>query len=292
MDTTVLVPARALLSFDCVWGWSLVSKFANLCTQFPTFPVEARRFDEDFIRRQLLCAMHDLWMISTAQARLAWMKEQAVNDAPLRMRWSSYAALDIESWHGQFRSLLDYAAKVLRELAQSRRGFKDWSFTELWQKASGKTIDREGGEPKDTLDRREGSSQEFEEIVGTDWLELLKSATWYPQIVSIRDQTVHFGAQTLVFGEGSDGILFQVMGKTASRLAQQEPILMFNENVVYFDRYAAYFMACLLSWLEKFASVAYSRLGMVKMPGSLVAHFGFEVLATWLDDLIGRAKQA
>lgn len=84
----------------------------------------------------------------------------------------------------------------------------------------------------------------------------------------------------------------QVMGKRGNRLAQKEPILMFNDNVVYFDRYAAYFMACLLSWLEKFASVAYSRLGKMEHPGSVTTHFGFEVLATWLDDLIGRAKQA
>lgn len=95
-----------------------------------------------------------------------------------------------------------------------------------------------------------------------------------------------------MFGEPSGGILFQVRGKGGARLASEEPNLMFNENVVYFDRYAAYFTACLLSWLEQFGSVAHSRLGMMERPGSLMTHFGFEVLARWLDELIDRAKQA
>lgn len=81
------------------------------------------------------------------------MKEQAVNDAALSTRWSSYASVDIESWHGQFRSLLDYVAKVIWELAK-RKHQVGCSFTKLWQQASGKTIDPEGGDPKDTLDRQ------------------------------------------------------------------------------------------------------------------------------------------
>jgi len=290
MDTAVLLSARSLFCFDAMSGWSLVSKFTSLSTEFPTFRGEGLRFDEDFIRRQLLCATHDIWMMSTALARLAWMNEQAVNDAALGTRWSSYASLDIESWHSQFRSLLDYVAGVIRELAQRKDQVSD-SFTTLWERASGKTLDREGGDPKDTV-RGQESCLEFEKKLGTDWLELLKTATWYPQGISIRDQTVHFGAQTMVFGEASDGILFQVVGKRGDRLAHERPDLMFNNNVVHFDRYAAYFTACLLTWLEKYACIAYGRLGMMERQGSFTTHFGFEVLVKWVDALISRVRQA
>jgi hypothetical protein len=142
------------------------------------------------------------------------------------------------------------------------------------------------------LTRSGVNPQEFEKKLGDDWLELVKSATWYPQIISIRNQTVHFGAQTVVFGEASDGILFQVVGNKRARLAREEPNLMFNNNVVHFDRYAAYFMAHLLIWLEEFAGVAYSRLGMMESPGSANRHFGFDVLVRWVDGLIALAKQA
>jgi hypothetical protein len=203
------------------------------------------------------------------------MKEQAASDGILRDRWNSYASLDIEEWHTQFRSLLDYVAKVIRELAERKRQVSD-SFTTLRERAAGTT----------------GDPQDFARKLGDDWLGLLKSATWYPQIISIRDETVHRGAQTIVFGEPSEGILFQVLGNGGARLAQEEPNLMFNKNVVYFDRYAAYFMARLLTWLEQFASIAYSRMGMTESPGCLNRHFGFDVLVDWIDRVLALEQQA
>jgi hypothetical protein len=147
MDTNVLRSARSLLSLDPAIGWSLVSKFTSLSTAFPTLRAEAPSFDEDFIRNQLLFATHDLWMMCTGLARLAWMKDQAVNDAVLRERWSSYASLDIENWHIQFRSLLDYAANVIWELAERRRQVSN-SFTTLWERASGNSVDRGRADPQ------------------------------------------------------------------------------------------------------------------------------------------------
>ena len=274
MNTEALRLARSLLFQDLAVGWSLVSKFSSLSVELPTLLPGARPFDEEFIRRQLLFSIHDLWMMCTGLARLEWMKEKAGSDAVLRDRWSSYASLDIEEWHTQFRSLLDYVAKVIWELAERKRQVSD-SFTTLWERANGTT-----GDPED-----------FAKKLGNDWLDLLKSATWYPQIISIRDETIHRGAQTIVLGEPSDGILFQVLGKGGARLAREEPNLMFNKNVVHFDRYAAYFMARLLTWLEKFASIAYSKMGMTESPGCVNRHFGFTVLVDWIDAVIALESQ-
>lgn len=273
MDTEVLRLARSLLFQDPAIGWSLVSKFSSLSVELPALLPGARPFDEEFIRRQLLFSTHDLWMMCTGLARLAWMKEQAASDALLRDRWSSYASLDIEEWHTQFRSMLDYVAKVIWELAERKHQVSD-SFTTLWERATGTT----------------GDPQDFAEKLGDNWLNLVKSATWYPQIISIRNETVHWGAQTIVVGEPSDGILFQVLGNECVRLARDEPNLMFNKNLVHFDRYAAYFMARLLTWLEKFASIAYSRMGLTETPGCVNRHFGFGVLVDWIDGVIALEK--
>ncbi len=274
MDIRLIRSARSLFYLEAGIGWSVVSKFTSLTTEFPRSGPEGNRFDEDFIRNQLLFATHDLWMMCTGLARVAWMKERAANDELLRGNWRSYASLDIENWHTQFRSLLDYVAKVIWELAERRRQIAD-KFTRLWEQASGNSSDPQG----------------LQEKLGGDWLELVKSATWYSQILSIRDETVHRGAQTMVLGEPSDGILFQVAGKGRVRLVREEPILAFNSNAVYFERYAAYFMGCLLTWLEEFADLAYKRLGMAQCPGSINHHFGWEVLVTWLDALIAQADQ-
>lgn len=275
MDAKVLREARSLLIRDPAIGWSLVSKFTSLSTDVvPALLPGASPFDGEVIRNQLLFSTHDLWMMCTGLARLAWMKEQAASDALLRSRWSSYASLDIEEWHTQFRSLLDYVARVICELAERKREVSSrLSFTTLRNRATGTR-----------------GPQDFERKLGRDWFDLLKSATWYPQIISIRDETIHRGAQTMVFAEASDGILFQVLGDGGARLARQEPNLMFNNNVVYFDRYAAYFMAGLLTWLEAFASIAYNRMGMTESPGSLNRHFGFDVLVDWIDGLIALEK--
>ena len=187
MDAGVLRSARSLLFRDPAIGWTMVSKFSSLSTDVPTTLPGKRPFDEKFIRRQLFFSIHDLWMMSTGLARLAWMKDQAATDALLRDRWSSYASLDIEEWHTQFRSLLDYVAKVIWELAERKRQVSD-SFTTLWERATGTTCD----------------PQDFANKLGSDRLGLLRSARWYPQIILIRDETIHRGAQTIVFGKPSD----------------------------------------------------------------------------------------
>ncbi len=277
MDKSILGECRSLFHNDAVTGWSLLSKFTTLTGDdldirgySPT-----RRFDQELMRSRLLFSTHDLWMMCTGLARLKWMQDHAASDLLSGGKWSSYASLDIEDWHIQFRSLLDYIAEMICELAQQRKQVPD-SFTKLWGRATKVN--------PDLLEQKE-----LEQKLGSEWLSLLKEARWYSQIVSVRNATVHYGAQTMVFCEPSDGILFQVWGNDGARLASEEPKLMFNKNVVHFDRYAAYLMANLLTWLEKFASIAYGTMGLSEGQRSQNCHFGFGVLVDWIDSLIALA---
>lgn len=274
MDVAHLRSARALFDRDNALGFSLRSNFTSLFGGLhgSTDPLS------ECISRQLSFATHDFWMMSTGLDRLAWMAEKAKSDPLLLSKWSSYATLDIEQWHIQFRSLLDYTARVIRELAAKKGQVSD-SFTKLQKHSMNAT-----GDPE--------SERDFSQRLGADWLRLLQNAGWYSQIVQVRDEVVHFGAQTIVFDSPAEGILFQVRGAQGARLARDLPGLMFNKNVVYFERYAAHFMAHLLVWLEAFAAIAYQKLRIPQGSPTQNVHFGFETLTKWIDSALSKLVSA
>jgi hypothetical protein len=64
----------------------------------------------------------------TAMERLDWTRVQADTNEHIRSRWNSYASVDIEFWHVNFRALLDHVALVISELADAKRQVSDDSF--------------------------------------------------------------------------------------------------------------------------------------------------------------------
>ena len=202
------------------------------------------------------------------------MRDQADTIEHLRSQWYYYASADIEFWHVNFRSLLDQVALVISEEAGIKNEKLKKSFRKLYNKSC-----------PTCLHTPKGAA--FGKQLGPEWLVLLQSATWLDQIVSVRDAIVHLGGHTMVFEDASNGILFQVYGARYQNLVKNVP-LMFNENVVLFDRYAAHLMSYLLIFLEDFARVVYGRVMMSRKPHDTARNCGpgWGTLRSWIDSTL------
>ena len=131
----------------------------------------------------------------------------------------------------------------------------------------------------------------FAENWDLDWLSLLQTATWFSDIVKVRDHIVHYGGHTMVLDGPSEGILFQVHGRSYQNLVNVAP-LMFNQNVVYFERYAAHLMSHLVVFLEAFASIVYLRLGRSRNPDDTARNCspGWGTLGSWIDSTLAAVE--
>jgi hypothetical protein len=219
------------------------------------------------------------WNMLTAMERLDWMRLQADTNEHIRSQWYYYASADIEFWHVNFRSLLDQVALVISELEDAKRQVSD-SFRKLYQESHPKNIcSREGAR--------------FAKKLGSDWLSLLQTATWFSDMVKARDHIVHYGGHTMVLSGPSEGILFQVHGRSYQNLVNVAP-LMFNQNVVYFERYAAHLMSHLVVFLEAFASIVYLRLGRSRNPDDTARNCspGWGTLGSWIDSTLAAVESA
>ena len=61
---------------------------------------------------------------------------------------------------------------------------------------------------------------------------------------------------------------------------------MFNENVAYFDRYAAIYLARVFVFLELLAETIHQRYGLKTIgAGSACSSPGFEIIVDWMNYL-------
>jgi hypothetical protein len=272
MDVTHLVNVRAML-FEDSGDWCQKGIFVSLSSDMPTPNISTLGMLDRLTLAVRSIIRHE-WSMLTAMERLDWTRNQADSNKHLRSRWNSYASADIEFWHVNFRSLLDQVALVISELAGIKNEKLKKSFRKLYNKSCSTSLHT----PK---------SAAFGKQLGPEWLALLQSSTWFDQIVSVRDAIVHLGGHTMLFEDPSKGILFQVYGARYQRLVKDAP-LVYNENVVFFDRYAAHLMSHLLMFLEDFARVVYGRVMMSRKPPDTASNCGpgWGTLRSWIDSTL------
>lgn len=98
----------------------------------------------------------------------------------------------------------------------------------------------------------------------------------------VRDALIHSGAFTLVFGDPKDGILFQIHKDPIRNLISHD-ILMFNENVAYFERYAAIYFSHLLVFLEQLAEVLKEKYKIKTVAKDASCNSpGFDIILDWM----------
>jgi hypothetical protein len=272
MDFTHLVKARAML-FEDSDGWYQKGIFVSLSCDVPTPNLSTLGMADRLTLAVRSIGQYE-WNMLTAIERLEWTRHQVDTNEHVMSQWNYYASTDIESWHVNFKSLLDQVALVIAELADRRKQVPNDSFRKLY--------DRSRPEKLRTVE-----GMRFAEKLGVDWLGLLHGVTWFDQIVSVRDEIVHSGGHTMVFKDASNAILFQVHGRRYQNLVKNNP-LMFNKNVVFFDRYAAHLMSHLLIFLEHFGRVVYDRLLSSRKPEETAKNCspGWGTLRSWIDSTL------
>ena len=208
--------------------------------------------------------MQDIWNLCTLAYRLEWLRTLAVTDEPLRFLWWLSSSIDIEHYHVELRSVLDYVATIFGGIAERPSQIRDKSFESLYEWLS-----------KDADHRAK---------LGEDASTLVLSASWYSDIRDIRNFIVHHGDHTMVLGDPGDGILFQVHG-SGFRPRIRTSFLMWNENVVDFRLYGGLYFARLLVFLERLGELT-ERVLADRVPqvgwNARSNFMGLEVLRQWI----------
>jgi hypothetical protein len=274
MDITQLTKARALLRLRRR-RFTYKGNFTFLCADMAYLALGGSGTLK-WVHQDLDFAVGSLWNILTVCDRLEWTSRRCRADQRVTSVWTYYAKADIEYWHIQMRTLLDHLANIISRLANRSRQVP-FSFSKLYERVNGLNSEAE--------------EQEFAHKLGSEWLAVMRSANWYPTLRNVREELVHWGGQTMVFLPPSDGILFQVHKGGSFKSAIDAEPLMLDQNVVFFDRYAAFFLSNVLLFLEDFAATAYARLELEPSLNGMMRHFGFGTLMRWIDSTIEAAMQ-
>jgi hypothetical protein len=213
----------------------------------------------------------DVWNICRVD-RIEWFRNYAIAENIEKTKpfvWHEYTSIDIEYFFTQIRSILDYVATVINALAD-KPGELPESFNDLYTKL---TNNPSTWQPK----------------LGEPFCSVIKSASWYKEVRTVRDNLIHHGSDTFVFGRPEDGILFQVMrGLKGSILIEQ---LMWNEYVVDFRLYAALYFSKLLFLLEQIGNIILERLQSSTISsGPWVNFSGLSILAEWINQLVEKLE--
>lgn len=219
---------------------------------------------QESTKQSLACYLRmigqDIWKIATVVERLRWMQDSGDSIQHIDQRWMYYAAVDVEHFHVEMRSIMDYAAKSIAE------AFGPKNLPE-------------------SFDRLQNGIAKYRRIPETI-KSLVAEAKWFPEMRGIRNALVHTGADTTIFGKRQEGILFQVFDADLKNLISHEAFL-FNANVVRFEPYAAYFFCTAIAFLEDLCGLLSKDWKFDGPVGSVRSYSpGFTILWQWSSDLL------
>ncbi|MGZ5127184.1 MAG: hypothetical protein ACXWC1_30795 [Burkholderiales bacterium] len=219
------------------------------------------------VARNLNHARRDLGNITTLLNRLEWTRAECLKGHLPVGSWAAFAELDVEHFHVEMRSALDYVAKAIGAAAGKSGQVRDGSFNKLSKWIEG-----------DKKNRRR---------LGEDLAALVDEAPWFPSVKGIRDAIVHNGANSAVFFQPEEGISFQVHGDQFTNLVRVGPELLVNPNVVDFQLYSAWLITELISYLGRVAAVLGARVPGNKISSNTRYYCsGFRHFIAWSNRLI------
>lgn len=259
MIASALKASESALSLfhDDERGCCVRSPILDLEINLRVWAPSERRAVQDAIRH----IKHDLWAVATIADRLEWTRQMALEGKLNEDHWRTYAEVDVEAILVQLRSVLDYSMAVIDGFAP-KRGQLPSSFRKLLE-----------GTDK-YLDRLPGGVQ-----------PLLEDTSWFASLRATRDALVHTGANVLVFCGPSDGILFQVYAPRMNSMINLRP-LMHNENIARFDRFAAWQISHILSYLHALGRLFIEGAQRGPSIGPVSSYSpGFPLLRSWISDL-------
>jgi hypothetical protein len=213
---------------------------------------QTRSSDMLYFARFFRYLSQDFWNIYTILHRLKWEKTLWETGEIPDTFWMTYAQTDINQFHVEFRSSMDYLAKIIRGLPP-----KPW---------------QSPGSYYDLLEWI--TNKENQTKLDTDVLQIIKNTQWFKDLRELRDLSVHKGGFSLVFGTKGN-ITFQTYDGWQEQV--RIPEIMYNENIVDFELYSGLYVGYLLALFEKLC-IRISKLYEFKYRplGAYTTHFGLE----------------
>lgn len=208
-------------------------------------------------------ALSDIWQASILVSRIQWMHEMLLNKSIDAGDWKQYTQLDIDNFYVQLRSSLDHLAQFI-------------NYTSL----------KPGQIPK-SFSKLRNSSEQLKSKLNPDIYKIIKNATWYDELKAIRDSLVHLGSESIVFGSGNEGLLFQIHDTSNFRPMINKNFMAYNENVAYFDRFAAWAIAHTLYTFDQVGHAILTEQGQeVKYGGGRSYCPGYDTIRQWMRELL------
>lgn len=211
----------------------LTGNFINLSSDLHAYQGINPHKDITDLIAQFRFIQQDIWNIGTLFARLQWMHDLYQKREINSGMWSGFASLDIDHFHIETKSIMDYSANIIQLASNEPKTVPKGSLRRLykWMKKS-------------------SSNQE---ILGEMAVALLEKCSWFPEYSKIRDANIHNGGYTIVFSTDEGGIHFQNYLKVSNQIFAKE--FMYSENLVDFQKYAAVAFSRVLCILEDLSEV-------------------------------------
>ena len=224
---------------------------------------------ERSIKRLCGNILHDIWNLTTIIERLEDTRIRSINDSSYRDLWSKYAQLDIEHFHFEIRSIMDYLSLIINissnkanQLPESYNGLTDFAL-----KNSQKGIKLYGEEIHNLL---------------------IKFSKWFIFQRKIRDDIIHRGFECLVFGNPSEGILFMINNIKFKKSIDNDYLffneIVFNKNgVLSFEKYAVINISVVVYLLENISEILLRKFNYnSKTRKTRITSNGFKILLKWV----------
>ncbi len=218
------------------FGTTIESIFLDVQIAIYVRKLEDKKYFNSLI--QLKIANRFLRLIGALCERIECFRNKALSDEyHLQSQWNRYMSLEVHTFHAITRSLLDHVSYALSlshpnhgkiQEGKSFRKFMDWVLKNPTR-------------------------------IENDFTDIFKNADWFRSFRGIRDLVIHFGGGVMIFGDVSEGILFQVYDDNLDEKVFVEEKLKYNSNIIFLDRYIAFIIVNLLSTVKEL-SLAMSKI--------------------------------
>lgn len=200
-----------------------------------------RTTDRKLLRLLKLCRfiVDDFSNIATLIHRLDLIRELSLSNNRIKNLWFYYAQVDINMFFIEIRSIMDYVAEIVSLMSINPNQVPSNSFEKLknW-------INKE-------INRKK---------IDADFIEIIREANWFNDIREVRNNLIHFGYNTFIFGYPKDGVLFKISEGSKNSIKIKD-FLVYNENnIVYFDRYVALYLSYLLRFFRGSVKSNFSKI--------------------------------